>query len=109
MRGRGATGAWREPGSAGGAATRSLHAESVRAAPGWSPAAQGDAHACRVVAAPLADPGSRPAPVAPRLFLDELATTLVEWPERLLDRDGRADLVVVPRVLRLGRLLDLDE
>src|SRR5881628_3060032 len=67
-----------------------------RAAPGWSPAAQGHAHVCRVVA-------------APRLFLDELAPSLVERPERLLGRDGRLDLVVVPRVLRLGRLLHLDE
>src|SRR6059036_2561741 len=80
-----------------------------RAAPGWSPAAQGHAHACRVVAAPLAAPGPRPASAAPRLFLDELAPSLVEWPERLLGRDGRLDLVVVPRVLRLGRLLHLDE
>src|SRR5713101_9257013 len=102
-------GAGRGPGAARGAATRSLPADGVRAAPGWSPAAQGHAHACRVVAAPLAAPGPRPAPAAPRLFLDELAPSLVEWPERLLGRDGRLDLVVVPRVFRLGWLLHLDE
>src|SRR5438034_9882766 len=47
-------------------------------------------------------------PVA-TLFLDELAPALIERPERLLGGNGRADFVVIPRVLGLGRLLDLDE
>src|SRR6266851_9549182 len=44
-----------------------------------------------------------------RLLFHERAVALVDGPEGLLGRDGRADLVVVPRVLRLGRLLDLDQ
>src|SRR5438094_6801637 len=53
-----------------------------------------------------------PPPLAPAqrgLLLDELAPTLIEWTKSLLGRNGRADLVVIPRVLRLGRLLHLDQ
>src|SRR5881296_2050790 len=53
-----------------------------------------------------------PRPDAPhrsRSFLHQLAAALVERTEGLLGRDRRADLVVVPGVLRLRRLLDLNE
>src|SRR4029453_3736246 len=90
------------------APTRSLQPLGVRAAPRWSPAAQGNAQACRVVAAPLPAPRPVPGPVA-TLLLDELASTLIKGAESLLSGDGRPDLVVVPWILRLRRLLDLDQ
>src|SRR5262249_38087931 len=97
-------------GGGGGAATRSLSARIGTSAPGWSPADKGDAHACRVVVAPLTTSAPRPGSVAPaRLFLNELASALIERPESLLRGDRCADLVVVPWVLRLRRLLDLNE
>ena len=43
------------------------------------------------------------------LLLHQLASAVGERAERLLGRNRRADLVVVPRLLRLRRLLDLDE
>src|SRR5262245_65988670 len=43
------------------------------------------------------------------LFLDELTSALIKRAERLIGGNSRADLVVIPRVLRLRRLLDLDE
>src|SRR5882724_10466085 len=95
-------------GTVRGAPTRSLPADVGRPAPGWSPAASGNAQACRVVAAPLTVPRPALGPAAKLLF-DELAATLIERTERLLGRDRRADLVVVPGILRLRRLLDLDE
>src|SRR5262249_8866962 len=49
------------------------------------------------------------APSPRELLFHELATTLVERTECLLRGDRRADLVVIPGVLGLGRLLDLDE
>src|SRR5688572_12051210 len=42
-------------------------------------------------------------------LLDERAASLGQRTERLLRGDRRADLVVVPRTLRLRRLLHLDE
>src|SRR5262249_10654550 len=93
-----------------GAATRSLSARIGTSAPGWSPADKGDAHACRVGVAPLTTSPPRPGSVAPaRLFLNELASALIERPESLLRGYRCADLVVVPWVLRLRRLLDLNE
>src|SRR5262244_2084353 len=51
-----------------------------------------------------------PTAQSPReLLLHELAPTQVERAESLLRGDRRADLVVIPGILRLGRLLDLDE
>src|SRR5258706_13247907 len=43
-----------------------------------------------------------------RLLLHQGAVALVDGPERLLGGGGRARLVVVPRPLGLGRLLDLE-
>src|SRR4030095_5472144 len=43
------------------------------------------------------------------LLLHEGAVALVQRPERLLGRNGGADLVVVPRPLGLRRLLHLEE
>src|SRR5262245_60172505 len=58
---------------------------------------------------PSPSPGPPPPPAPRELLFDELASALIERAEGLLRGDRRADLVVVPRVLRLGRLLDLDE
>src|SRR5258706_14750568 len=44
-----------------------------------------------------------------RLLLHQGAVALVDGPERLLGGGGRARLVVVPRPLGLGRLLDLEQ
>src|SRR5207245_4059672 len=65
----------------------------------------------RAAWSPHPSPASAPplAPAQRELLLDELAPTLVERTKRLLGGNGRADLVVVPRVLRLGRLLHLDQ
>src|SRR4026207_1369636 len=45
----------------------------------------------------------------PPWLLDQRAAAVLLRPERLLRRAGGEDLVVVPRVLRLGGLLHLDE
>src|SRR5687768_1985279 len=47
--------------------------------------------------------------VMPLFLLYEGATAVFFRPKGLVGRDGGADLVVVPRVLGLGRLLHLDE
>src|SRR5262245_14573603 len=52
---------------------------------------------------------ARSRPPGFSLLLHERAVTLVEGAEGLLGGDGRADLVVVPGVLGLRRLLDLDQ
>ena len=51
----------------------------------------------------------RPEVCGRLLLLHQRAVALVERAEGLLGRDRRADLVVVPRRLRLGRLLDLEQ
>src|SRR5215510_16348571 len=43
------------------------------------------------------------------LFLDELTSALIKRAERLIGGNSRADLVVIPRVLRLRRLLHFNE
>src|SRR3989442_5579807 len=65
----------------------------------------------RAAWSPHPSPGFAPplAPAQRGLLLDELAPTLIERTKSLLGRNGRADLVVIPRVLRLGRLLHLDQ
>src|SRR6476469_5276643 len=42
-------------------------------------------------------------------FGEERAATLAHWPERLLARNGLEDLVVVPGIVRLLGLLNLDQ
>src|SRR5512134_3630006 len=55
--------------------------------------------------APRASRPGRPAP----LLLDQRAVALVDRPEGLGGGNGRPELVVIPRPLRLGRLLHLVE
>src|SRR5688500_6067304 len=50
------------------------------------------------------------APIAPPLTsLHQRTIALLQRPERLLGRNGRADLVQIPRSLRLCWLLHLDQ
>src|SRR3972149_1855124 len=53
--------------------------------------------------------GVAPPPPAPPPLLAPRAIALGDGPEGLVGRDGGADLVVVPGVLGLGRLLDLEQ
>src|SRR5207245_334547 len=75
------------------------------------------ARACAPAASPRPSaaarrPGPPPPPPPPRarrnaLLLHQLTAALIQRPECLIGGNGRADLVVVPRVLGLRRLLDL--